>query len=156
MSSTLILAIWGSVLSTILAFLKILEYRKDKADVKVTVKGNYKIFPQKTVYGDKKLVLITAANRGRRPITLRGAALLLPRGKPEKTGYLLCADPMTAMRDVELSEGKSHQYLMEENGLIDKYKLPPEKYVACVWDATGRYYWSHNIIQRFLKLHKVK
>lgn len=151
MDITLILAIWGSILSTILAFFKILEYRKDRADIKVTVVGGYKIHPPTTVYGDKQLLSITAANRGRRPVTLKKAGLLLPR-----KGYLLCADTMTALRDVELTEGKSHQYLMNEEGLIKDYGLPPEKYVACVIDAAGRYYYSHNILKRILKLSRSK
>ena len=139
-------------MSSILAGLKILEYRKDRADVKVTVRGNYEVVPTTTVYGKRPIVLITAVNKGRRPVTLRGAALLSPR----KRHYLLCADSMTAMRDIELTEGKSHQYLMSEDDLKKKHELTPEKYVACVWDATGRYYWSHNILKRLLKLHRVK
>jgi hypothetical protein len=116
MNITLVLAIWGSILSSILAGLKILEYRKDRADVKVTVRGNYEVVPTTTVYGKRPIVLITAVNKGRRPVTLRGAALLSPR----KRHYLLCADSMTAMRDIALTEGKSHQYLMSEDDLKKK------------------------------------
>lgn len=154
MNWTPILAIWGSILSTILAVLKVLEYRKDRANIKVTVMGNYKIFPTTEAYGNRPLVMITAANRGRRPVTLAGAALLLPRKHEYK--YIICADSLTTGRPIELTEGKSHQYRMFEDDVKNKYGLTPEKYVACVWDATGRYYWSHNIFKRFLKLRRIK
>ena len=152
MNWTLVLAIWGSILSTILSLLKILEYRKDRANVKVTVTGNYKIVATTEAYGDRPLVMINAANRGRRPVTLTGASLLGPRKKQ----YLICADSMTTGRPVELTEGKSHFYLIFEDDVKNKYGLTPEKYVACVWDATGRYYWSHNVLKRLLKLHRIK
>jgi hypothetical protein len=151
MNWTPILAIWGSILSTILAVLKVLEYRKDRANIKVTVMGNYKIFSATGAYGNRPLVMITAANRGRRPVTLTGAALLLPRKNEYK--YVICADSITA---IELTEGKSHEYLMFEDDVKNQYGLTPEKYIACVWDATGTYYWSHNIFKRFLKLRRIK
>lgn len=152
MNWTLVLALWASILSTILAVVKILEYRKDRLHIKVTVKGNYRIVPITKAYGNRPLVVITAANRGRRPVTLLKAGLLLPR----KEGYLLCFDSMTAMRSVELTEGKSHDYLMSEDDVKKKYALTPKKYVAFVSDATGRSYWSHNILRRFLKLRRTK
>jgi hypothetical protein len=152
MNWALILAIWGSILSTILAILKILEHKKDRVNIKVTVRGNYKIIPTTRAYGNRPLIMIEAANRGRRPVTLVRAALLLPR----KDGYLLCLDSMTATRPVELSEGKSHQYLMFEDVVRNKYGLTPDKYIACVGDATGRCYWSHNILKRVVKVHTTK
>jgi hypothetical protein len=151
MNWTLILAIGGWFLSIMLGVLKVLEYRRDRPNIKVRVKGDYKISPTTTEYGDKPLVIITVANRGRRPVTLVKAGLLLP-----KRGYLICLDSMTATRPVELTEGKSHDYIMSEEDLKSKYGLTPEKYVACVWDATGKSYWSHNILKRFLKLHRIK
>jgi hypothetical protein len=125
MNWTLVLAIWGSILSTILAIVKILEYRKERANVKVTVMGNYIMEPTTRAYGNRPLIMITAANRGRRPATLVGAAMLLP----QRREYLLCADSMTAARPIELTEGKSHQYLMFEDNVKNKYGLQPEKYV---------------------------
>ncbi len=148
MSWTLVLAIWGAILSTALAVLKALEYRKDRANIKVTVMGNYKVVPIGEAYGNKPLVMITAANKGRRPVALAGAALKLPR----KKGHLICFDSMTATRPFELTEGKSHPYLMFEDDVKERYGLTPEKYVACVWDATGKKYWSHNKLKRFLRL----
>ncbi|MCK4404487.1 MAG: hypothetical protein KAW02_05290 [candidate division Zixibacteria bacterium] len=152
MNWTFALAIWGAFLSTTLAVLKVLEFRRDRGNIKITVKGSYKILPTTKAYGNRPLVVITAVNKGRRPVTLKGAALLLPR----KEGHLICIDSMTAGRSVELTEGRSHDYLMFEDDVKNQYGLTPAKYVACVWDATGRYHWSHGILKRFLKLHRMK
>lgn len=153
MNWTLFLAIWGSVLSTVLAVIKILEYRKDRGDIKVTVRGGYNVAPPTTIYGDKKYVLIVATNKGRRPVTIKGVALRLPRNNQEKLSFLLCPD---AIKNVELTEGRDHQYLIPEEDLMKKYDLPKEKYVACAWDATGKYYWSHNFLKRLFKLGRIK
>jgi hypothetical protein len=152
MNWTLVLAIWGALLSTVLAVVKILDYRKERANVKVAVKGSYKVVPISRTYGNRPLVMISVVNTGRRPVTLMGAALLLPR----KAGHLVCIDSMTAARPVELTEGKPHQYLMFEDDVKNKYGLAPRKYVACVWDGTGKYYWSHDIFKRLLKLRRIK
>jgi hypothetical protein len=82
---TTILAIWGAVVSTILAFLKIKEfYREDRPKIKVTVAGDYYVLPKnhpQNPYGDKPLVSITAINIGRRPVTLKKVGLLMPKGE---------------------------------------------------------------------------
>lgn len=47
---TTILAIWGAVISTILAFLKVREfYREDKPRIKVTVAGGYYVLQKTTL-----------------------------------------------------------------------------------------------------------
>jgi len=96
------------------------------------------------------LVIIKAVNRGRRPVTLNNASLLLPNGN-----YLLCGDSTTA-KVAELTEGKSHVYLMDEDSLKEKYKLTPNKYVACVIDTLEKHYWSCGILMRLLKVSRVK
>ncbi len=148
MTLTAGLAIWGAVLSTLLAVLKLIEFFRDRANIKVTVRGNYKV-PEDPLYGDASYVLITAANKGRRPVTITHASLLVP-GSQE---YLLAKDSLT---HVELTEGKSHNYPINENDVKSKSGLHPDKYVACVIDATGRYFWSHNFLMRFLKLRRIK
>lgn len=148
---TTILAIWGAVVSTILAFLKVKEYR---ARMKVTVAGGYYVLPKnhpKNPYGNKSLVSITAVNIGRRPVTLKKAGLLLPRSE-KKTKYLLAAESIVS---IDLTEGKSHDYQLLEDE-IKNAGLTPDKYVACVIDATGKFYWSHGVFKRFLTLHRIK
>ena len=154
MSLTEILAIWGAVLSSLLAIFKTFEYCRDRANIKVTVKGNYKALNKDNPYGDATILTITAANIGRRPVTLKTAALLMPRGKGP---YLLCADPISnALSAIEIKEGQFRDYNLNEDIVKSKYDLTPDKYVACVYDATGKVYWSHNWLKRWWKLGRIK
>ena len=74
-----ILALWGAIISTILATIKLMDFMRDKAKIKVRVKANYQVYPRNNEYGDKVLIMIEASNRGRRPITLTKAYLIAPR-----------------------------------------------------------------------------
>ncbi|RKX29341.1 MAG: hypothetical protein DRP46_07315, partial [Candidatus Zixiibacteriota bacterium] len=80
-----ILALWGAIISTILATIKLMDFMRDKAKIKVRVKANYQVYPRNNEYGDKVLIMIEASNRGRRPITLTKAYLIAPR-RLRKTG----------------------------------------------------------------------
>jgi len=154
MNLTLILAIWGSVLSTILAILELFKFRRDRAIINVRVRGDYVFIPKDhpgNPYGDKSLISISVSNSGRRPVTLKKAGLLLPRGTA-KSKYLV---PFGSVKTIELGEGKSHDYdFLEEEA--KKYGLLPNKYVAFALDATGKCYWSHNILKKFYKLKRIK
>ena len=149
-----ILAIWGAGLSTFLALLKLLGFRKDRAIVKITVKGGYKVFSKNNPYGDMTILSVTVANRGRRPITIKNVGLIMPRGS--KAGLIVCADPITALKPFELTEGKSHVYNFNEDEIEKENKLTPDKHIACAADATGKIYYSHNFLTRLIKLHKIK
>lgn len=155
MTLTTILAIWGAVVSTILVILKVKEfYRENRPKIKVTVAGGYYVLPKnhpQNTYGDKPLVLITAVNMGRRSVTLKGAGLLMPKGE-EKKKYLV---GIGSVASIELTEGKSHDYHLLEDEIKDE-RLTPDKYVAFVIDATGKYYWSHGVFKRYLILHRIK
>ena len=145
------LAIWGAILSTILAILKIVEFYGDRANIKVSVKGGYYVHPANhpnNPYGDKSLVSITASNNGKRNVTLKKAGLLMPRGGK----YLVSVG---SIKSIELTEGKSHDYELSEDEIKEK-GLMPDKYVAFVIDANGKYYWSHNCLKRLIKLHRIK
>ncbi|MBI4834291.1 MAG: hypothetical protein HY811_05685 [Planctomycetes bacterium] len=142
--------VWGGILATILAVLKIFEYRRDRANIKVKIGDNYtKVQPNGAVLTS---LIITAINVGRRPVTLSRAGLLMPRNSKQK--YLLCAD--TNPRRLELTEGKSHDYYLDADKLIQENGLPADKYAACVIDETERWYWSHNWLTRLFKLGRIK
>lgn len=151
-----LLITWGGwLLAVILGILKISEHFRDRANIKVTVYGNYEVYPKNTPYGNATLLTINAANVGRRPVTLTKAALLMPKNSKNK--YLLCADPVSdALASHELTEGKSRDYIMNEDVLKKEYGLTPSKYVACVYNATGKCYWSHNWLTRLIKLGRIK
>lgn len=142
----------GWVIPALLLILGILEYRRNRANIKVTVKGGYGIVPENTEYGSGSKIVITASNGGRRPVTLTHAALLMPRNS--KTRYLVSVDALS--RTVKLGEGESHTYFLDEEEAKEKYNLTPDKYVACVISATGKYYWSHNKLKRLKKLGRIK
>lgn len=147
---------WGLILgwliSGILLLLRILEYRRDRASIKVTVRGNYGIIPEDTRYGSGNKIVITVANKGRRPVTLTKAGCLLPRNC--KYHFFYFRDSLDST--VELKEGKSHVYITDEEKVKKEYNLTPDKYVAFVVDATGKCYWSHNKLERLRKLGRIK
>ena len=151
MNFTLITAIWGAVLATILAIIETCRFFRDKVRLKVTVEGGYHIIPPSPPFGDAELIRIFVANVGRRPVTLTKAGLLAPRGV-EAGKYLAC---IASFRPLSLSEGKSHSYHIRE----DEARLvgiPSDKYVALVVDARGKSHWSHDVVTRFLKLHRTR
>jgi hypothetical protein len=154
MTLTTVMAIWGSIVSTILALLKVSEsYREGRPRIKVTVRGDFYVVPTNhplNPYGDQSLLSITAVNIGRRPVTLEKAGLLTQKG--EKNTYAIFGD---SVKSIHLTEGKSHAYNLLENEIKGK-GLTPNKYVAFVCDASGRFYWSHNILRRYLKLRRFR
>ena len=145
------IAIYGAVLSSILALFKYLEFRKNRPIIKVSVSGGWQPIPT-TSFPDKTIITIKAVNIGHRPITISGAGLL-----GTKKGFLMCADTLSrALTPVELTENRSKEYYMGETTVKNEHKLTPDKYIAYVYDVAGRIYYSHNIFQRFIKLGRLK
>lgn len=154
-----ILAVYGAVLSTILASLKLLEYLRDRVRIKVTVTYNQKVVPMYDPDGihsdtfDKSppLIVVTAVNIGRRPITIKKAGLMLPSGIGERNESLISCQ---SLRDiVDLTENKSHSFALYEND-VQKYGLKPDKYIGYVIDASGKMYYSHKALIRLWKLFR--
>jgi hypothetical protein len=79
MTLTTVMAIWGSIVSTILALLKVKEYyREGRPRIKVIVRGDFYVVPTNhpfNPYGDQPLLSIIVVNIGRRPVTLEKAGL---------------------------------------------------------------------------------
>ncbi len=144
---TLMLAIWGAFLSSLLGLLKIWDYLRDQPILSISIKPGYKA-TKGSPYGDMTLLMVTVANTGRRPIFINGVSLVLPRTKT----YLLCGDPYSAKYPVELKEGQAHNFLMNEDELRQKHGVRDREFVAMVHDAPGREYWSHNPIVRLWKI----
>ena len=150
---TTALAIWGAGLSTLLAILEVIKFRRDRIDIKITVRGGYKVYPKENPYGDTTLLSINVANKGKRPVTIKKAGLLLPRGS--KTKLLMCGNLITASKPVELTEGRAHDYNMDEDQVKRENSLTPDKYIAWAQDSTGRIYWSRNFLVRLIKLQRI-
>jgi hypothetical protein len=82
---TTLLAVWGAVVSTGLAIIKVIELSRDRSKVEVSVKGDVKLIPEgRNPYGKAKLLCVTVVNKGRRPVTITGCALLLVWSKNSK------------------------------------------------------------------------
>src|SRR3989442_1852832 len=145
---TAALAIWGAVVSSVLAVLKVAEYLKDRPIIKISLQPGMKAFPNTSFYGSMTVLFVKVANVGRRPTSITHVSLMLHRGK----GFLLCADPRTATYPVELTENKSHGFVFNEDEVRGKYRLEPSHYVGCVNDSAGRTYWSHGPLARLWKL----
>ncbi len=149
---TVVLALWGAVLSTVLAVFKIVEHRSDRAVIKVSLQPGMKAFPSTSAYGTMTLLLIKVTNVGRRPTSITHASLMLRRGE----GSLLCSDPISARYPVELTENTAHSFAMNEDEIKSQYRLQPQLYVAFVNDAAGRTYWSHGPLARLWKLKRLR
>src|SRR5687768_5266632 len=107
---TTLLAVWGALLSTGLAALKLDEYLKNRPNLRVVLQPGMTAVPSSSVYGTATLLLVKVANVGRRPTSITHVSLMLPR----RGRYLLCADPHTATYPVDLSENKSHSFIFNE------------------------------------------
>ena len=130
--------------------ISIVEYLKHRRRIKVTV-GAYGIITSPPAINHGIRVIIKAINKGHRSITLTQAGLLLPRNFKEH--YLVATD---SVKIVELREGKSHSYYMDEAEVQNKCNLTASKYIAYVKDATEEFYWSHNRLNRLIKLGRTK
>jgi len=149
MDLTFKIAIYGAILSTLNAVIYILNYRRDRADLRITVKGNMAVYPKDRIYGDKTYVSIDVANKGRRPVTITKCAIRMLVGA--KSTWMLSVE---AIRNpVELLEGKAKTYMFIEDE-VKKYGLTDKDLVACAIDATGKYYWADNFLMRRIKLIK--
>lgn len=148
--ATLLLAIWGAVLSTILALIRIVEFLKDRPEVKVWVSGGFKIYPPIGEYANMDLIHISVVNTGRRPITISGAGLVYPRGTAHR--YTIAQD---SIQNVELTEGRTHSYFIDEKKALE-YGQKSEKYVAFAQASTGKKYYSHGMLKRFWRLRRLR
>ena len=150
-TTQLILGFVSTLALVILVTLSILEYRRDRPIIKVTVRGGYGIPPEIAEYVSGGKIVITAINRGRRPVTLTKAGFILP--KKCKGSYFIAAD---SLKIVKLEEGESKDYIIDEDTVKAIYGLIPDKYIAFIVDATGNYHWSHNKLKRLIKLGRIK
>lgn len=129
--TTTFLAWFGALVSFALAVLRILEFRRDRANVVVTYAPGYEILNSPDYDPHKTYALVTVANQGRRPVTIKTIAAL-PKSKKDKAMILLDSFRLGPR---ELSEGKSTDYVFEQDQ-VDFAKL---KYIVA-YDMTGKQY----------------
>ncbi len=72
--------------------------------------------------------------------------------KTAQKKYVIGVD---SVKNIDLTEGQSYSYDLLENEIRSK-GLDADKYVAWACDASGRFYWSHSIFKRYLKLKRFR
>jgi hypothetical protein len=113
-----LLALYGAVLATITAAVQVINHFRDRAKVLLTVKKNMKFAPPDPRYGNMTMVIITATNAGRRPITITGfgAHFLRPiEAEPNWTDWFL-SDTRPSL-PCEITEGKMVSAFTEQEGI---------------------------------------
>jgi hypothetical protein len=162
---TTALAVWGALLSTVLAALKIIDYRRDrpiilvKLDelglqfdprhvVNVSVVGG---LGEKRSAAEKRWLRADIINVGRRAAIVTGVLLMLPRGRGFLTGSPASENP------VDLNEGKSYAVMWDEEEIMRDYGLTPSQFVVRADHGVGRTRtaWSHGPLARFWKLQRI-
>src|SRR5580704_3935164 len=83
-----VLALYGAVLSTITAVVQIMNHFRDRAKVVLTVRKNMKMIGDLR-HENMTMVIITATNTGRRPITITGFSVHLLFGMQDETDWFL-------------------------------------------------------------------
>ena len=148
-SLTRSIAIYGAVLSTILCFIKIVDFYRDKADISILLEGKRGALSETVPYGDKMYESINIRNKGRRPVTIDNVAIYLPDG--DKISAIECfyRGPQ------EIGEGKNIHYMIEES-LLKREGITTRDYIVCVTDAIGKKYYSHIFIVRWIKILRMK
>jgi len=150
----LIVAGYGAVLATINSVIQMIAHRRDQVDVVLKVRTNMRAdLPR---YSGMTLTLITATNRGKRPVTIEGFSSRLLDSRDQ---YLLV--DIRPPIPCELSESQSVTAFVDEAGGDRSYI---EQYF--VWDSVGRYFgvnmvpWYRRITsrlrRRFAPVERVK
>ena len=127
----MVVAAYGAVLSTVNSVIQYLGHRRDRADVVLTVRQN--MTTDSPPYAGMSLTVITAANRGKRPVRIEGFAA---RQVDRKKQFIL-VDIRPAI-PARLEESQSVSAYADE---ADNALSNVETYY--VWDSVGRMFSYH-------------
>jgi hypothetical protein len=123
----LIIAVYGAIVATVNSTIQIINARRDRADVILKVRKNMTAV-NSARYRNMKLTLVTATNRGTRPVTIQGFSTKLLDSHDEwMLGDIQPAIPR------QITEGQEVTAFIDE-GNLDKSLV--ERYY--VWDSVGR------------------
>ena len=127
---TEILAFWGAVAGSLGLFIHYLTFKRDRANIRLLIKTGYNVINSPQHDPKKVYTVITVSNKGRRVVTINSVGFVYLK----KKGGAILSDSFQSGR-IELGEGKSHDYLIEEN-LVD----PREISYYAAYDAVGNTY----------------
>jgi hypothetical protein len=125
------LALYGAVLSTATAGVQIMNHFRDRAKVVLRVRKNMKSLGMGPQYANMTMVIITATNVGRRPVTITGFAASLLCGKHKDSDWYL-PDVRPAL-PYEITEGKYVAAFLNQASV--DFDAVDHWYA---WDSTGR------------------
>lgn len=137
---TTTLAIWGAILSTILAILEII---KNKRKLRV----NFSYEPSVSESGEPKLFIrVYAVNLGHRPITIIGAGILLQNGIEYLQGhYTVGQNPLPK----KLEDGDNLTFFIDYTDAKRVLKNSDISARAFLFDTEGKKYSSKKIPKWF-------
>lgn len=111
-----IIAVYGAVTGTIGTVLAVLNYRRDRAKLKISIIHQRKLLNAAPQYKANTLyTCVNIANAGRRPITITNVGFSFISFK----GGAVLSDSMVH-GSREIFEGKSADFLMDEEGINQK------------------------------------
>lgn len=146
------LAIYGAVIGTVgaagAAFAIYNSAVRDRANIKVRPSFGFPKFGPLPGGPTKEFVLLTASNRGRRPVTFTSGGLLYPDGST-----LWFPGQMETLPK-ELREGQSHSVWGYPDDMIENImKKGAAPTHAFYWDATGRMHRSRlpKVFRRWIR-----
>jgi hypothetical protein len=134
---TQITSLLGLVFGVTGTVLGVLNYLRDRAQVRVTLHWDMSVTPGSKYDSKKKWGIVRVANVGRRPIFVSHVAIRLPKGF--NVTHLLLSE---GVEGVKLGEGDPEKgFVVSQEGL--------EQYAACWWklvahvsDASGQEWTS--------------
>lgn len=132
------ISLWGAGLSTFLGIIKLIEFYRDKAKIKIIFEKNKKILNNNSYDINKKYFIIKAINLGRRPIKIIKAGMEFTL--ENKNGAILAESFLK--NKILKEEDRSVAFIGEQNNTDFKKIL----YVY-VEDDTGKKYKKY--------LHKI-
>jgi hypothetical protein len=129
---SLITGILGSLLGAAAIVISALNYRRDKPQLKVTLKWDM------TEVGTRRMIgIVKVANIGRRPVHLSIVGLEI--GGHQKYSHLILNDSIKGKR---LDEGDTPEAFMVNYDQMAEYKEVWNKIRAVAEDSNGKSYYS--------------
>ncbi|MCH8305405.1 MAG: hypothetical protein IIB94_09795 [Candidatus Marinimicrobia bacterium] len=143
MSLSAFVSLIAIILGATGTILGILNFKRDKAKVKVTLQWDMKILGNPKYDENKSWGIVTVVNIGRRPIFISHASIKLPRGFD--ASFLIIAEGMSGKK---FSEGDPPETFILTQEDLGKYSAVWKKLRATVIDSTGKEYHSKKVIMK--------
>ena len=152
---TVLLSSWGALLSTFLAGIKLAEFLQGQTRIHVSLKRDMKVYPVTAEYGEKTYIIVTAANRGQRPVLLGNAGLVYRKTWRQRHGGCIATNSLRQPQPIKLEEGMTYDFTIDQES-AEKNGIGPRGYIGFVCDRTGRTSYSHGWLGRLIRIWRFK